>query len=208
MPDKSPDLNAAYALETPEDNRQLYADWAQSYEADFANQMDYQMPRLVAAIYDEVAKGVGPVLDVGAGTGLLADHLAQGSVVDALDISPQMLEVAAGKGVYRKTLEADLTQSLPLGDGIYGGVVSSGTFTHGHVGPDALDELLRIAQSGARFVLGVNAEHFAARGFADKFAALAGQITGYEQRMIHIYGKGADADHRDDLACVVLFRKT
>lgn len=111
------------------------------------------------------------------------------------------------KGRYRHAIEADLTGPLALGDSLYGGIVSSGTFTHGHVGPDALDELLRIAQPGAQFVLGVNAEHFEARGFADKFAALAPAIDSYTQRLINIYGDGADAAHRDDRACVVLFTK-
>ena len=207
MAEKTPDLNAAYALETPQDNRELYADWAQTYDADFAEQMDYQMPRLVATIYEEIAGGAGPVLDVGAGTGLVADHMTTGRVVDALDISPQMLEVAMAKGRYRRAIEADLTGPLVLEDGVYGGIVSSGTFTHGHVGPDALDELLRVARQGAQFVLGVNAEHFEARGFGDKFAALAPVIDGYAQRMINIYGEGADAAHRDDQACVVLFTK-
>ena len=30
-----PDLDSAYALETPDDNRQLYRAWAESYDADF-----------------------------------------------------------------------------------------------------------------------------------------------------------------------------
>lgn len=207
MPKTTPNLDAAYALETPQDNRDLYADWAQTYEAEFAEQMDYQMPREVAAIYREVANRTGPVLDVGAGTGLLGVHMAKGAVIDALDISPQMLEVAATKGVYRQTIIADLTARLPLADAIYDGIISSGTFTHGHVGPDALDELLRIARPGAQFVLGVNARHFEARGFGNKFASLADHITGYAQRMIEIYGTRADAAHREDKACVVRFRK-
>jgi predicted TPR repeat methyltransferase len=202
-----PDLDAAYALETPEDNRALYAAWAQTYDASFAKDMDYQLPRLVALVLAEVAQGVGPVLDVGAGTGLIAENMVMRGEVDALDISTDMLEVAASKGVYARTILGDLTGRLDLPDGHYGAVVSSGTFTHGHVGPDALDELLRVAQAGAWFVLSVNAEHFEARGFAAKFAALDAQIEGLQYRQINIYGPGADDAHADDLAHIVVFQK-
>lgn len=209
MPDKEPDLNAAYALETPEDNRRLYADWAQTYDDGFARDMDYQLPRLVALVLAEVYHGQGPVLDVGAGTGLVAENmLMRGALdVDALDISADMLAVAASKGIYRQTIEADLTKAIGLADAIYDAVVSSGTFTHGHVGPDALDELLRVARSGATFVLSINAEHFEARGFVAKFEALADQIDGLEHRVINIYGPNADDSHKDDLAHIAVFQK-
>lgn len=209
MADEKPDLDAAYALETPEDSRRLYANWAKTYDKSFAAEMDYQLPRMVGLIFCEAFKGSGPVLDVGAGTGLLAQNIPiRGMLeIDGLDVSPQMLAIAAKKGLYRKTIEADLTQTLDIADGVYGAVVSSGTFTHGHVGPDALDELLRIARSGAIFVLAVNAAHFVARGFEAKFAALEPYIEAIQKHEVNIYGAGADAAHKDDLASIVAFWK-
>jgi predicted TPR repeat methyltransferase len=204
---QDPDLDAAYALETPEDNRALYKTWAQTYDENFARDMDYQLPKVVALILAEVAQGAEPVLDVGAGTGLVAQNMAPRGEVDALDISEDMLAVAASKGLYRRVILGDLTGVLALPDESYGAVVSSGTFTHGHVGPDALDELLRVAKRGAWFVLSVNAEHFEARGFAAKFVSLKGRIDGLEQRQINIYGSGADDAHAGDLAHVVVFQK-
>lgn len=204
-----PDLEAAYALETPEDNRKLYADWAGSYDAGFAKDMDYRLPQIVAMVLSEVMEGAGPVLDVGAGTGLVAQHFPLRGVVamDALDISPEMLAVAAQKGLYRDCIEADLTQDLGIAEGTYGAVVSSGTFTHGHVGPDALDALLRVAKTGAVFVLSINAEHFEARGFAAKFVALEPHIRDVEHRMVDIYGPDADAAHAKDQAHIAVFWK-
>lgn len=209
MSDDEPDLNAAYALRTPDDNRRLYAEWAKSYDDGFAREMDYQLPRLVALVLGEVYQGRGPVLDVGAGTGLVAENIAGRATleVDALDISADMLAVAASKGLYRQTIEADLTGKIGLADAVYDAVVSSGTFTHGHVGPDALDELLRVARPGATFVLSINAEHFEARGFAAKFETLKEQIAGLEHRVINIYGPKADAEHKDDLAHIAVFLK-
>ncbi len=204
-----PDLNAAYALETPEDNRKLYANWAQGYDAGFAKDMDYRLPQLVAMILAEVYHGGGPILDVGAGTGLVAQHFPLGGAfaMDALDISPDMLKVAAEKALYRDTIVADMTLPLAIEDASYGAIVSSGTFTHGHVGPDALDELLRIAQSGATFVMSINAEHFEARGFAAKFALLEPHIMDVEHRPVDIYGPDADEEHGADQALIAVFRK-
>lgn len=207
MSQDQPNLDAAYALQTPEDNRRLYAEWADSYDSSFAQENDYRLPQIVAMILSEVYEGAGPVLDVGAGTGLIADHLLGSFTIDALDISREMLAVALEKGRYRDAIEGDLTATLPIAAGRYDAVVSSGTFTHGHVGPDALDELLRVAKSGAIFVLSVNATHFEARGFAAKFAELEPQITSLTHRLVDIYGAGAQAAHKDDQAQITTFVK-
>ena len=209
MNDRKPDLLAAYAVQTPEENRKLYADWAETYDDGFAQQNDYRLPQMVALILAEQFDGTGPVLDVGAGTGLVAQSIPDraGLEIDALDISAQMLAVAARKGLYRHTIEADLNAPLEIPDATYAAVVSSGTFTHGHVGPEALDALLRIARPGALFVLAVNAAHFEARGFAAKFESLAGDLDGLEFRRVPIYGAGAAADHRDDHATIAVFRR-
>ena len=209
MSDKEPDLQSAYALETPEDSKRLYADWAQSYDQSFAAEMDYQIPRIVAQIYAEAAKGVGPVADLGAGTGLVVEHMPQrdGVDIDALDISEEMLAVASKRGVYRDLIQCDLTQELPIEDARYGAVISAGTFTHGHVGPEALDEVLRIARPGAIFVLGINAAHFVAHGFDVKLTALEAQIERLEICDVPIYGAGTDPAHKDDRANVAVFFK-
>lgn len=209
MSDEKPSLDAAYALETPDDNRRLYADWATTYDSGFAEDMDYRLPQMVALVLAEVFKGPGPILDVGAGTGLVAQHFPMKGVfdMDALDISPDMLAVAADKGFYRDTIEGDLTAILDIADQTYGAIVSSGTFTHGHVGPEALDELLRIARRDAVFVLSINAEHFEARGFSRKFARLEPLIKNVEHRIVDIYGAAADPAHRNDKAHIAVFSK-
>lgn len=207
--DGAPSLDAAYKLKTPQDNQALYRDWAQSYDAGFANAMGYQLPAHVARSFAELG-GAGPVLDIGAGTGLLGEHLQSlgNWEIDGLDLSAEMLREAARKGHYRDTFVADLTQSLQLGDGQYGGIVSSGTFTHGHVGPDALEELLRVAAAGALFCLSINAEHFEARGFEAKFAQLRTRITGFDLQTVSIYGAEADAVHANDKGHIACFRKS
>lgn len=203
-----PDLDAAYALRTPEDSRRLYGDWAATYDEGFATAMEYRLPEAVAATFAEAGRA-GPVLDLGAGTGLLGAALAARGIgpVDGLDISAEMLARAAAKGCYRQLSLADLTRRLELADVAYAGIVSSGTFTHGHVGPAALDEALRVARPGALFALSVKADIWHSAGFEAKFAALGAAIAGLELPEVAIYGAGTDAAHAGDRAFVARFRK-
>ena len=206
------DLEAAYALKAPEDSVRLYRDWATTYDEEFAGAMGYVYPREVARVFrDHTAPGDTPVLDIGAGTGLLGAELTDltpGLIADGIDISAEMLGVAGAKGLYRNRITADLTAGLDIPDGTYGALISSGTFTHGHVGPVALEELLRVARAGALFCLGINLPIFDSAGFGSAFARLvaAGRITPLDYREVHYY-EGADHEHAEDRGIVALFRK-
>jgi predicted TPR repeat methyltransferase len=159
---------------------------------------------------------VSPVLDVGCGTGLVgqAPEARGVEVIDGIDISPEMVAEAAAKqtdagdGVYRSLIEADLTDSLAIASGYYRGVVSAGTFTHGHVGPAALDELLRVAAPGCVFALGVNREVHDSSGFANRFAAesASGTISGLDLVEVPVYDL-TEGDHADTRAFVVVFTR-
>lgn len=204
-------LEAAYSLETPEDSVKYYGDWATEYDRDFAATMGYVFPREVAARF-RASGGLRarPILDVGAGTGLLGEEFrGDGLVIDAIDISPEMLAVAGAKGLYRNLITADLTQALPVGDSVYEALISSGTFTHGHVGPEAFDELLRAAKPGALFCFGINPLLWESRGFGAAFERLVGEgtVTAPERHGVPIY-ENVDHEHAADRSEVVVFRKS
>jgi len=207
MTDRKPDLDAALTLTSPGDSLRLYRDWAATYDTSFAEPMGYRLPALVAAAF-AAAGGTGPVVDVGAGTGLVAECLARTGIspVDGVDISPDMLAVAAAKGLYRQTIVADLCQVLPVPAASYCGITSSGTFTHGHVGPEVFDELLRVAASGALFALSINHGVYQSHGFAAKLGELAPEITGLQIDEVPIYAT-PDETHQNQRALIVIFRK-
>ena len=96
-------LEAAYALKTPEDNISFYRDFATTYDEGFVADTGYVVPREVARVFLEHAGPRDrPVLDIGAGTGLLAESLAKiqaGIEIDGIDISAEMLEKAAAKEI-------------------------------------------------------------------------------------------------------------
>jgi SAM-dependent methyltransferase len=214
-------LADAYALVTPQDSRELYARWAATYESDFVALNEYVIPDRVAEVFADTAGRVeGPVLDVGCGTGLVAAALvreisteATDWVIDGVDISPEMLAVSAaktrpdGQPLYRRLLEADLTASVDLADGSYAGVLSAGTFTHGHLGPAALSALIRFGRPGANFAIGINAEHFSAVGFADQLAdeLAAGSIRDLDPKIVDMYLP--DSVHYGQKAVIAVFRR-
>ena len=202
------DLDGAYALRTPEDSVRYYRDWATGYDREFATGMGYQSPRAVASAFAALG-GAGPVLDVGAGTGLVARALGDLGIgpVDGVDISAEMLAVAQEKGVYRTTIEADLTKVLPIENSVYSGVISAGTFTHGHVGPEAFDELLRVAAAGAVFAVTVHEAVYETGGFARHFAAFGNRIDAFRTEQFRIYDASAPGDHASDTGWIVSFRK-
>jgi ubiquinone/menaquinone biosynthesis C-methylase UbiE len=210
--DKKLGLEDAYGVKSPDDNVRLYHDWAETYDSEFAVSRGYVYPAKLARLFAERAgKTDIPVLDVGAGTGLVAEALAKISTVpvDAIDISVDMLDVSREKGLYQDYLEADLTGPLDIVDAHYGAILSAGTFTHGHVGPVALDELLRIARPGALFCLGINATAFDKYGFGSAFAALngKGEISPVEFVLQNYYDNATD-EHAADMAYTAVFRKT
>ncbi len=210
-------LEDAYAVDGPEANRELYASWAETYESVFLAKNDYEYHQHVAAAFCAAQGNLdeldGPVLDVGCGTGVVGAELARlgVGVIDGIDISPEMLAKAAvknhdGHSTYRQLLEADLTERLDLEGGSYAGIVSAGAFTHGHLGPESVSELLRVARPGARCALGINSAHFAEVGFGDWLAerAEAGVISGLSFEMRPIYG-GADPDDPDRWTRIAVF---
>ena len=204
---KEPGLNSADALDGVEDVKKLYRDWADSYDSDFAAARGYALHRHVAEAYAS-AGGAGPVLDVGAGTGLVGEALASLGVspVEGTDISAEMLEVALGKGCYAQTFVADITKRTDIADDTYAGIVSAGTFTLGHLGPEPLGELIRITRPGGLIALAINAQHWDAAGFGAAFDALGGMISDLRRDPVQIYADGADHDHAADVGYITRFR--
>ncbi|MYG51300.1 MAG: class I SAM-dependent methyltransferase [Rhodospirillaceae bacterium] len=206
-----PGLDASYGSGSAEENRRVYRDWAATYDEEFAGRSGYRFGGLIAEAFVD-AGGSGPVLDAGCGTGLVADRLPAAIVVDGVDLSPDMLAVAEDKGRYRTLVEADLTKPLPFEDDAYNGLTCAGTFTQGHVGPEALAELLRVLRPGAICAISVRLPFYDTAGFAAAFEALAAgkRISRPSIRVERVYSADSTPPegHENDLAYIVTFRKT
>jgi predicted TPR repeat methyltransferase len=150
-------LDAVYDAKNPAEVAALYDGWAESYDAEMAA-AGYRHPSIcLALLARHLPRGAAPLLDAGAGTGLIGEWLGilGYPYVEALDISPGMLAVAERKGVYRALHRLALGARLPFADGRFAGIVSAGVFTSGHVGTEGLDELVRVCRSNGVIVLTV-----------------------------------------------------
>ena len=209
-------VDDAYALETPEDSVRLYGEWAETYDTNFVVSSGYIVYLKVAEQLIQQRSSInGAVLDVGCGTGIVGARLREGGIalVDGVDISEPMLTEAGkkkttdGLPVYRKLIAADLTKKLHIADNQYAGLVSAGTFTHGHLGPESLDELWRVAAPGAYCAIGVRTTHYESMDFATKLSVDvdSGIITPPELITADMYSAQASSpDHANDKAYIVV----
>lgn len=209
-------LDAAYSLETPDDSRQLYAKWASTYDEDFIGPTGYVYhENVVEAFLDAGGSAGGAILDVGCGTGIVGVALSDigEKKIDGIDISPEMIDVARskqnvfGERAYRSLFVADLTLPLDIPDDSYMGILSTGTFTHGHLSAEPIRELTRIAAPAAVCAIGVNAEHYVTMGFDALFGELAGNgtISSPDIIDVSIY-EAMTGEHAGTRANVALFQ--
>ena len=215
MSDEPLGLEQAYSVKTPDDNRRLYAAWAATYEASFVDAKQYRYPKAIAEVFNDVVGPVTRVLDIGTGTGLTGMYvirLRPDVVIDGMDISPEMLAQARlktredGSVVYRALYERDLTRTVPNENEPYDALFSSGTFTHGHLGPECLRNLLPLLAHEGWLVVGVNNEHFEAKDFAGELDSLValGVIDPPTIVRIDVYEPGSV--HYGDQARVIITR--
>ncbi|MDP1719418.1 MAG: class I SAM-dependent methyltransferase [Candidatus Nanopelagicaceae bacterium] len=210
-------LDEAYSVKTPDDNRRLYAKWASTYESEFVEKKRYRYPKAIAEVFSEkVPLDVLHVVDVGTGTGLTGTYLVAHRpemTIDGIDISPEMLEQAKakarfnGKPVYRDLFERDLTQEVLLTRDPYDALICSGTFTHGHLGPEAIENLTALVRHGGWLVIGVNNEHFIARGFEGYLAKLTAEAVISEPIILRVDVYEEGSIHRGDQARILIFMR-
>ena len=202
-----PSLQNAYDLKSPDDNIKLYSVWAETYDISFIDDMQYKLHFAVAEEF-VLNGGKGLILDVGAGTGAVAEALLQKAkfCIEATDISEEMLKVADSKNIYKRCFFSDLTKEIPVTNSSYDGVVSSGTFTHGHVGPSSISELVRITKPGGLITISINEKHWISLNFESEVEKLNQYTRNYTLKKISIYGEQSKHDHKDDKAVILTIK--
>ena len=198
-------LNDAYSLKTPEDNKKLYAKWAATYESDFVDKQGYKHPQVIAEIFHNNLPEIKKVIDIGTGTGLVGKYLKAlrpEIIIDGIDISPEMLAEAAKKKVYRNLFEQDLTLPVSNTDAPYDALVTIGTFTHGHLGIEVLDNLIPLVKTDGYFVVAVNEKYFHEHNFLDKILTKKRNLIHMDK--VHVYEESSE--HHQSMNVVMIFQ--
>jgi len=168
-------LARAYSVKNPEELKDLYRQWAADYEGDTLDQLGYVGPVLLAGLLAGLLEDHdGRVLDAGCGTGLVGQELARAGFrhLVGMDISREMLDQAARKGVYERLLPGDMSGPVDLPPDSFDAVIGAGLFTHAHLGPDAMDELFRVARPGGFVCISIHEGVFIKEGYDQKIEAL------------------------------------
>ncbi|MBN9252183.1 MAG: SAM-dependent methyltransferase [Mesorhizobium sp. 61-13] len=170
-------LDSVYSASSPDELAKAYADWAATYDSETAS-LGYLLPFLITAwVARYVSASEGPLLDAGCGTGLsgpsmkaLGYHRLAG-----LDLSPDMLRIAASRQTYDDLRQGTLGETLPWPDGHFRAFFSTGVFTMGHAPASGLNDLVRITRSGGHAIFTVRDQVFDSGGFAGVIANLEKQ---------------------------------
>lgn len=167
-------LHKVFTVKDNRDLKKAYDQWAEKYDA-HVTEFGYNIPAVAAGLIGKyVTPETTPILDAGAGTGLM------GSILDALgykgqvgiDISAGMLAKANERDVYKNLYQMVLGEKLDFPSNHFGACQSIGVFTAGHAPASAFDELVRVLCSGGFIIFSLLEDFDNSKRYKDKFAAL------------------------------------
>src|SRR5215510_12770572 len=90
------------------DVRSGYAEWVATYEQTVEDAMDIH---LLEGLGEVPWEGVRQAADLGCGTGRTGAWLRERGIatIDGVDLTPEMLDVARAREVYRRLVEGDVS---------------------------------------------------------------------------------------------------
>ena len=164
-----------YKLKTTDEVMKYYDEWGDKdkYNKDMVD-WNYTGPKETAEIFNKYEKNKDTLIfDAGCGTGLVGLELKKYSFKNfhGADLSQTLLDTVP-KDLYQKLVKVDLNKPIEVEDNFYGGVMCVGTFTFGHVKPNALDEFIRITKPRGLICFTINEGIHEEYGFDKKIDIL------------------------------------
>ena len=166
-----------YAAENNEQLADRYDQWAKDYDSDLKDVFDWRSPELTAEFLAKYVSRESRILDAGAGTGLVGQALASLGYenLEAMDMSPGMLDQARKKGVYKDLHQMVMGDALGFATGAFDAVIAVGVLTLGHAPASSLDELARITKAGGYVIFTVRTDLYENGQFKEKQDGLAAE---------------------------------
>ena len=164
-----------YKLKTTDEVMKYYDEWGDKdkYNKDMVD-WNYTGPKETTEIFDKYEKNKDILIfDAGCGTGLVGLELKKYGFkhFHGADLSQTLLD-SVPNNLYQNLTKVDLNKKIEAKDNSYDAVMCVGTFTFGHVKPNALDEFVRITKAGGLICFTINEGIHEEYGFDKKITSL------------------------------------
>ena len=165
-----------YKLKTTDEVMKYYDEWGKEnkYDKDMED-WNYTGPKETSKIFNKYSSNKDiKIYDAGCGTGLVGVELKKYGFSNfyGADLSQKLLDLVP-KGLYQTLDKVDLNKSINKNDNSYDAVMCVGTFTFGHVKPQALDEFIRITKNKGLICFTINEGIHEEYGFDKKIKELS-----------------------------------
>ncbi|MEO1638372.1 MAG: methyltransferase domain-containing protein [Pseudomonadota bacterium] len=149
----------------------VYADWAETYDAE-VQARGYRTPERLATALTQHADAGATILDFGCGTGIggMALSKAGFTTMDGTDVTAEMLARAADLGIYRKTWLSE-PGVLSFAPGAYDVIVAVGVISLGAAPAETLRMVMDQLVSGGLLALSFNDPTLADNSYGDALQA-------------------------------------
>lgn len=153
----------------------FYAGWSNSYDKDVTN-CKYVGPATIVNILTNKFKINGSrIIDIGCGTGLISEYLDRYKYqieVDGLDFSNEMLDISRQRDYYTNLFQKDVYTIVPDTKMKYDFGISVGMFTHNHVEPRAIKNILNYIVNEGVFIFTVRDSYCIDKDFNNYISTL------------------------------------
>jgi predicted TPR repeat methyltransferase len=150
----------------------IYADWADSYDAEVTGR-GYHTPDRLSAALVKFAPYDTPILDFGCGTGIGGAALIRAGfqTIDGTDITKEMLNKAQARGIYRKSWNSTPTD-MGFAKGDYSIIFAVGVISLGAAPAEALRPLVEKLVPDGLLALSFNDPTISDQSYIDALAAI------------------------------------
>ena len=173
--------------------RQVYDEWAGSYDSDL-RELGYVAPREATAVLADILPNQNSlILDGGCGTGLVGHYLQQQgfSQLHGCDYSTEMLQEAEKTDYYHWLGVVDMTQPFPIESNLYDVSLCVGVLGPRLPAEPMLPELVRVVKPGGLVLVVIREQWYVERlQTAVNQLLEAGRVTVVREEIRPYFEKG------------------
>ena len=173
-------LKTVYSETSSSNLNKHYKNWANLYDTDMSS-WGYAYPLQLNKILTNKLKlkKTIKILDAGCGTGYVAEVLSKLNYknITGIDFSEEMLAIARSKKIYKKLMCQSLNETIELRSKQFELIICTGVLTSGHVGPSAINELVRLLKPQGFFVCSIAESVYKKNGFEKEIKNLKDLVS-------------------------------